>query len=93
MQLKTLNALIQVHTGICRATGSTGCLNGRDSGSCLYSFSSVGISAWRNSSGLKTETTQTLFQVFHHIYVFQLVQIEIPLKLPSAFITCTHKPL
>ena len=36
--------------------GSTGCLKGRDSGSCLYKFSKVGTSACRNSSGRKTMT-------------------------------------
>lgn len=42
-------------TGIPRSSGSTGCLKGSDSGSCLYRDSRVGIKAWRNSSGLKTE--------------------------------------
>lgn len=44
-----------LHTGIPKSIGSTGCLKGRDSGSCLYRLSRVGIRAWRNSSGLKTE--------------------------------------
>ena len=54
-------------TGICKATGSTGCLNGRDSGSCLYNFSKVGIKACRNSSGLNTETqTQHLITIYKY---------------------------
>lgn len=44
-----------LQTGIPRSKGSTGCLKGRDSGSCLYRDSRVGIRAWRNSSGLNTE--------------------------------------
>lgn len=43
------------HTGIASSTGSTGWRKGNDSGSWRYSFSRVGISAWRSSSGLKTE--------------------------------------
>ena len=39
--------------------GSTGCLKGWDSGSCLYKFSRVGISASRNSSGRNTAHAQT----------------------------------
>lgn len=42
-------------TGMPRSIGSTGCRKGRDSGSCLYRDSRVGINACRNSSGLKTE--------------------------------------
>lgn len=49
-----VRACVQL-TGMPRSMGSTGCLKGRDSGSCLYSDSSVGIRAWRSSSGLKTE--------------------------------------
>ena len=41
-------------TGIPRSWGSTGCRKGKDSGSCRYRASRVGIRAWRNSSGLKT---------------------------------------
>lgn len=41
-------------TGIPRSWGSTGWRKGKDSGSCRYSASRVGIRAWRNSSGLKT---------------------------------------
>ncbi len=37
-----------------RSVGFTGCRKGRDSGSCLYRDSRVGINACRNSSGLKT---------------------------------------
>lgn len=39
--------------------GSTGCLKGWDSGSCLYKFSRVGISASRNSSGRNTAHAHT----------------------------------
>lgn len=47
-------------TGIPRSMGSTGCLKGSDSGSCLYRDSRVGISACRNSSGLKTIIRNTM---------------------------------
>lgn len=54
-------------TGIWRATGSTGCLKGRDSGSWRYNFSRVGINACRNSSGLKTESAQNrVLLCIHH---------------------------
>lgn len=38
-----------------RSLGSTGVLKGRASGSCLYSFSKVGTSIRRSSSGKNTE--------------------------------------
>lgn len=68
--------------------GSTGCRNGSDSGSWRYSFSKVGISACRSSSGLNTffvrcirleadaETTAVLV-VFEVLPVVDLVDIEL----------------
>lgn len=46
--------LVRIRTGIPSNWGSTGWRKGRDSGSCRYSASRVGIRAWRSSSGLKT---------------------------------------
>lgn len=46
--------LVRIRTGIPSNWGSTGWRKGRDSGSCRYKASRVGISAWRSSSGLKT---------------------------------------
>lgn len=46
--------LVRIRTGIPSNWGSTGWRKGRDSGSCRYRASRVGIRAWRSSSGLKT---------------------------------------
>lgn len=46
--------LVRIRTGIPSNWGSTGWRKGRDSGSCRYKASRVGIRAWRSSSGLKT---------------------------------------
>lgn len=48
--------LVRIRTGIPSNWGSTGWRKGRDSGSCRYKASRVGIRAWRSSSGLKTGT-------------------------------------
>lgn len=64
-------------TGIPSSCGSTGCLKGRDSGSCRYSASNVGIRAWRSSSGLNTETQNTKSQILYVLLQFYLSALKI----------------